>query len=203
MTAFAAGKLHTFRVKTLAPALWEKAGADRPLRVVVIAPTPYRHGKGGKLLYRQPAFLICTDLDMPLEQIVQEYLWRWDIEVNHRDEKQIIGVGQAQVWSPQAVNRQPALAVASYSMLLLSAARAFGASAVQTTQPPPKWRGHGPKQRITTQELVQELRNELWSQALEQPEGDSGHFVIDPTSQAKCPEPPLTLPAAVRLAATG
>jgi hypothetical protein len=201
--AFAVGEVRTFRVKTLAPALWEKAGADRPLRVVVIAPTPYRHGKGGKLLYRQPAFLICTDLDMPLEQIVQEYLWRWDIEVNHRDEKQIIGVGQAQVWSPQAVDRQPAFAVASYSMLLLSAARAFGASAVQTTQPPPKWRGHGPKQRITTQELVQELRNELWSQALEQPEGDSGHFVIDPTSQAKCPEPPLTLPAAVRLAATG
>ena len=101
------------------------------------------------------------------------------------------------------MDRQPAFAAATYSMLLLSGARAFGPSAVQAGVPAPKWRCHGPKQRITTQELVQELRNELWSQALEQPEGDCGHFVIDPTSQAKCPESPLPLPAAVRLAATG
>jgi len=200
---FAVGRLHSFRVKNLGPALWEKAGADRPLRVIVIAPTSYRLRKGSKLLYHQPAFLICTDLDMPLEQIVQEYLWRWDIEVNHRDEKQIIGVGQAQVRSPQAVDRQPAFAVASYSMLLLSGARAFGVSAVQANLPPPKWRCGGPKQRITTQELVQELRSELWSQALEQPEGDSGHFVIALTADTKCPEPLLPLLPALLYGTTG
>jgi hypothetical protein len=201
--AFAVGKVHTFRVKTLAPALWEKAGTDRPLRVIVIAPTSYRLRKGSKLLYHQPAFLICTDLNMPLEQILQEYLWRWDIEVNHRDEKQIIGVGQAQVWSPQAVDRQPAFAVATYSMLLLSGARAFGVSAVQAGLPSPKWRCNGPKQRITTNELVQQLRSELWSQALDRMEGDCGHFVIEPTADAKCPKPPLPPPAAVGRRATG
>jgi hypothetical protein len=99
--------------------------------------------------------------------------------------------------------RQPAFAAASYSMLLLSGARAFGASAVQATPPPPKWRCHGPKQRITTQELVQELPSELWRLALEQPEGDSGHLVTEPTADAKCPKPLLPLPAAMRLAATG
>ena len=68
--------------------------ANKPRRLVVIAPVAYRPRKGSKLLYRQPAYLIRTDPDLSLERLVQYYLWRWDIEVNHRDEKQIIGVGQ-------------------------------------------------------------------------------------------------------------
>lgn len=47
------------------------------------------------MLYRQPAFLVCTDPQMTLEDLLQDYLWRWDIEVNFRDEKTIMGVGQA------------------------------------------------------------------------------------------------------------
>jgi len=39
--------------------------------------------------------LICTDPDLALEDLLQQYIWRWDIEVNHRDEKTILGVGQA------------------------------------------------------------------------------------------------------------
>jgi hypothetical protein len=48
-----------------------------------------------------------------VQKLVHYCLWRWDVEVNHRDEKQIIGVGQTQVWSPKSVDRQPAFAVAS------------------------------------------------------------------------------------------
>ena len=121
--AYASGKTHTFRVKEIKPVLWRKAGTDLPVRIVVIAPVGYRLRKGGKLLYRQPAYLLCSDLDLPIAELLQYYLWRWDIEVNHRDEKQLIGVGQAQVWSRQSVDRQPALAVASYAYLLLAALR--------------------------------------------------------------------------------
>jgi hypothetical protein len=115
VSAFAAGKRHTFRVKTLGPVLWKKAGAAQPLRLVVIAPVGYRLRKNSRILYRQPAFLICTDPDLPLDQLLQHYIWRWEIEVNHRDEKQIIGVGEAQVRAAQSVERQPAFAVACYS----------------------------------------------------------------------------------------
>jgi len=62
--AFAAGKRHEFRIKTIGPVLWRKAGADLPLRVVVIAPLGYRLRKGSRMLYRQPAYLICTDPDL-------------------------------------------------------------------------------------------------------------------------------------------
>lgn len=85
--------MNTFRVKTITPVLWKNAGPDNHLRMVVIAPFGYRPRKGSRLLYRQPAHLICPDPDLPLDQLIQYYLWRWDIEMNHRDEKQILGVG--------------------------------------------------------------------------------------------------------------
>ena len=53
--AFAAGKRHRFKIKTMAPVLWRKAGADKKLRIIVITPLGYRLRKASKLLYRQPA----------------------------------------------------------------------------------------------------------------------------------------------------
>jgi len=201
--AYGAGKVHTFRVKTIAPVLWRKAGYDRPLRLVVIAPVGYRLRKGGKLLYRQPAYLICTDPDLPLDKLLQYYLWRWDIEVNHRDEKQLIGVGEAQVRSPQSVGRQPAFAVASYSLLLLAAARAFGIDALHTSVPLPKWRSDEQKVRISTQELLQQLRQEVWGHALEHLVDNYDHFAPPAETDTKSAQFALPLASAVLYAATG
>ncbi|MCH8541897.1 MAG: hypothetical protein LAT58_14175, partial [Opitutales bacterium] len=61
------------------------------------ASTPRKPRKGSGRRYTQPAYLICTDPELPIEELLQQYIWRWDIEVNHRDEKTILGVGQAQV----------------------------------------------------------------------------------------------------------
>jgi hypothetical protein len=164
--AYAAGKMHEFRVKTMGPALWKKAGMDRPVRIMVVAPVGYRLRRGSKLLYRQPALLLCTDVQMPDAELLQYYLWRWGVEVNHRDEKQIIGVGQAQVTNEQSAQRQPALAVFSYATLLLAAADTWGVDAIEGPLPPPKWRAKS-SGRLTTQQMVQELRNEVWAKALD------------------------------------
>jgi len=153
VTAFAAGTFHTFRVKTLAPILWKKAGATLPLRLLVIAPVGYRLRKGSRLLFRQPGFLICTDPGLPLAQLLQYYLWRWEIEVNHRDEKQLIGVGEAQVRSPQSADRQPAFAVASYAILLLAAARETHTSVTPASLAPPKWQANQHRLRLSTPTL--------------------------------------------------
>jgi hypothetical protein len=201
--AFASGKRHAFRVKKIGPVLWSKAGAKQPLQLVVIAPVGYRLRKGSKLLYRQPAYLICTDLGLPLEQVIQYYLWRWDIEVNHRDEKQIIGVGEAQVRSPQSVHRQPALAVASYSILLLAAARVFGTDTPRGRLPLPKWQSKRTEQRLSTQELVRQLRSEVWAYAIDRLFPDSDDFVTGLTASTKCPESTLPAVSAMLYAATG
>lgn len=201
--AFGAGKMHSFRVKTMGPMLWKKPGSDYPLRVVVVAPVGYRPRKGSKLLYRKPAYLACTDPDMPLDPFLQRYIWRWDIEVNHRDEKQFIGVGEAQVRSERSVDRQPAFAVASYAILLLAAARAFGPDAVHGTLPPPKWRMNQPKQRLSIQELIRQLRSEVWAHAIDQLDANSDDFVTTVPTDTKPLKLNLPLKSALLYADTG
>jgi len=196
VSAYAAGKMHEFRVKTMGPVLWKKAGMDRPLRIMVVAPVGYRLRQGGKLLYRQPAFLLCTDVQMPDAELLQYYLWRWGVEVNHRDEKQIIGVGQAQVTNEQSAQRQPALAVFSYATLLLAAADTWGVDAIEGQLPPPKWRVKSSGQ-LTTQQMVQELRSEVWAEGLDHLADGAGDFVTLYTDDTKPLELPDNLKSAV------
>jgi hypothetical protein len=163
---WAAGKQHSFKIKTLAPLLWRPATAERKLRLIVIAPLGYRPRKGSRLLYRQPAYLICSDTDISIQEVLQAYVWRWDIEVNFRDEKSLLGVGQAQVRKESSVEKVPLLIVAAYAMLLLAANQAFAATGNPDTIPPPKWRHHRKPGRPSTQSLLNQLRAELWGKAM-------------------------------------
>lgn len=161
---FHGGRFHQIRYKELGPVFWRKGAGRRPLRLIVIAPTGYRLHKLGRLLYRQPAFLLSTDLVSPLEFLIASYLERWQIEINHREEKTTLGLGQAQVRHPRSVPRQPALVVAVYAMLLLAALRAYGPERTADYLPPPKW--GRPGQRPSCLDLVSLLRK----QCLENPE---------------------------------
>lgn len=172
--AFAANQTHLFRVKTLGPVMARISGVATTVRVLVIAPLRYRLRKNGRLLYRQPAYLICTDADLPIERILQEYLWRWDIEVNFRDEKTLLGVSEAQVRQPETVRRQPAGMVGAYALLLLAAHDVYGHDRLPPSVPLPKWRRDEPPRRPTTGLLLSQLRVELWSRCL-RPESLS-HF---------------------------
>jgi hypothetical protein len=163
--ARASGKWRDFEVKTLSPVRWRAAG-DMDLRLVVIRPVGYRLRKGARRLYTQPAYLICTDPDLPLEDLLQEYIWRWDIEINHRDEKTILGVGQAQVRNETSVENVPAIAVAAYAMLHVAAINAYGPGGKPAVIPEAKWRSPGKKHRPSTQDLINELRRELWALAI-------------------------------------
>lgn len=165
IAAFAAGKTHQFKIKTMTPLRWRSAGKEHDLRLIVIAPLGYKLTKHSKTLYRKPAFLICTDPNPDVQQIIQAYVWRWDIEVNFRDEKTIIGVGEAQVRHINSVEKVPALAVAAYAMLLTAATNAYGPTGQPDTLPAPKWRRKN-SLRASTQSLIQQLRHEVWAEAL-------------------------------------
>jgi hypothetical protein len=171
---FAVGKFHDFRIKNLGPVLWPSAGPHCPLRLIVIAPLAYRLRKGSRLLYRQPAYLLCTDPNADLTAIVQAYVARWDIEVNFRDEKQLLGLGQAQVRTPTAVQYHLARVAIAYAFLLLAAARAFGPNGHPDALPPALWRKRLPGPRASTAELIRLLRHELWADALNRP--NFSHF---------------------------
>lgn len=165
LDAYAAGKIHTFKVKTMSPLRWRSAGAEHNLRLIVIAPLAYRLTKNSKTLYRKPAFLICTDPNADIQQIIQTYIWRWDIEVNFRDEKTLLGLGEAQIRNPRSVEHVPALAVAAYAMLLTAALNAYGPTGKPDALPAPKWRKRECI-RASTQTLIQHLRHEVWAEAL-------------------------------------
>jgi hypothetical protein len=162
---FAAGKTHQFKIKTLSPLRWRAAGKAHDLRLIVIAPLGYRLTMHSRLLYRKAAYLICTDPAAPIQQVLQAYVWRWDIEVNFRDEKTLLGVGQAQVRHEHSVENVPALAVGAYAMLLTSATLAYGPTGKPDALPPPKWqRTQTP--RASTQSLINHLRHEVWARAI-------------------------------------
>ena len=162
----AAGKIREFQIKTVAPLRWRGAGKRHNLRLVVVRPLAYRPGKNAKTLYRQPAYLICTDCDLSLEKILQYYVWRWEIEVNFRDEKTLIGAGQAQVRAPEAVEKAPQLVVAAYAYMLLAADLAPEKTKNNIQQP--KWRKAKPNARFTTGQCISALRSQLWGLSIKQ-----------------------------------
>jgi hypothetical protein len=164
--AFAAGEHREFKVKCQKQVLWQVAGQKKILQLVVIAPLGYRLRQGGKLLYRQPAYIICTDPTLAIEKLLQAYLWRWDIEVNFRDEKTLLGLGQAQVRNACSVQKAPALTVVAYASLLLAAINTFGANHPHHLLPPPKWYQQRRNSRPSTALLINILRYEIWSDGL-------------------------------------
>jgi hypothetical protein len=160
------GAPHQMRVKRVGPVLWRAAGLGHVLQVVIIAPLSYRLRKNSKQLYHRPAFLICTEAELDLRSLVQDYIQRCDIELNFREEKTLLGVGQAQVRNAHSVEAVPALQVASYSMLLLAALRIGDGRDGAGLVPTPKWNNSSPAPRTTTPRAINQLRAELWGRAL-------------------------------------
>lgn len=161
---FYGGKRRKIRYKEVSLVLWRGGAKRRLLRLFVLAPTPYRKRKSSRLYYRQPAYLLTSLLRGSTCRLLQIYFDRWQIEVNHRDEKDTLGVGQAQFWNPVSVPKQPALAVASYSALLLASLKAFGPDRCDAYAPLPKWRRKS--KRPSCLDLITLLRKE----AVEHPE---------------------------------
>jgi hypothetical protein len=159
------GITHELSYKRRQNIMWRTAGAHQVLQLIVIKPLAYRPRKGARLQYRDPAFLICTDPMLDTRQVIEAYFQRWDIEVNFREEKTLLGVGQAQVRAEKSVESVPAFTVAAYGMLLVSAQRAFGDSNVGLL-PQPSWAESSKGSRTSTQQLIHQIRAEVWGRGL-------------------------------------
>jgi len=166
--AYAAGKRHHFEVKAMPRVRWKGTG-ERTVQVVIIRPLAYRPRKGARLLYRNPVYLLCTDLNLNLSQLVQSYLWRWEIELNFKEEKTAIGVGEAEVRTAHSVENVPALIVAAYAYMLLAGT---DKRVEQKTLPRPKWQKNLPNERISAQQMRNVFRSQLWKIAVEENKTD-------------------------------
>ncbi len=81
---FYGGKRRKIRYKEVAEVYWQRGAKRRPLRLIVIAPTPYRKSQSKKLYYRDPAYLLTTDLRSSSKQLLQIYFDRWQIGVSRQ-----------------------------------------------------------------------------------------------------------------------
>jgi len=153
------GRRRKIRYKEVKNVLWQRGAGKKRLRLFVLAPQPYKMSPHSRMLYRQPAYLLATAKGAGAKTLIQAYLDRSQIEVNHREEKDSLGVGQAQVRSAKSVPRQPAFAVAAYSMLLLAAIQEFGPGRAEAFVPLPKWRKHA--KRPSALDLITLLRQEI------------------------------------------
>lgn len=161
--AFAAGKRHHFEVKVIGSVRWKGTG-KRDVQVVVIRPLAYRPRKGSRLLYRNPVYLLCTDPNLDLEQLIQAYVWRWEIELNFKEEKTAVGVGEAEVRTKQSVESAPALVVAAYAYMLLAGTD----ERVKTKAlPRPKWQKALESERTSSQQMRNLFRTQLWKIAID------------------------------------
>lgn len=165
VNAWAAGKTHKFNLKVIKNIRWRSAGAAHDLQLVVIRPLGYRLTKNSKVLYRKPAYLICTDPKLNIEKLLQSYLWRWEIEVNFREEKTLLGCGQAQVINPESAAAVPAFVVAMYSFLHIAKFRSIKISNTKTI-PRPKWYLKQSDKRYTSGDLLNDFRAQLWAKAI-------------------------------------
>lgn len=120
VSGWAAGKKHTFNVKVIRSLKWRTAGQGHTFQLMVIRPLSYRLKNGGKLLYRRPAYLVCSDNDLDMGTLLQAYLWRWEIEVNFRDEKTTNGCGEAQVRNEISAVKVPQFVVAMHAYIHLA-----------------------------------------------------------------------------------
>lgn len=156
---FFGGKKRRLRFKEIPDIFWRSGAKRRPLRLFVIEGVPYRVRKTGKLHRRDPGFLLTTLTHGHTKELIQLYFDRWQIEVNHREEKNTLGIGQAQLHNYTAVPKQPALVVAGYGALLLASLQAYGPGRTDAYNPLPRWRKNA--SRPSCLDLVNLLRKQI------------------------------------------
>ena len=89
--------------------------------------------------------------------------------MNHREEKSLMGVGQAQVRSVKSVGRVPQFVVAIYSFLLLASLKAFGPKRTDDYPPLPKWRKAEAVHRPSISDIMARFRQEMMVSVMEEP----------------------------------
>lgn len=157
---FFGGQWREVRYKEVSSVLWRRGAGRKRLRLIVVAPVAYQLSPGMPRYYREPAYLLVTDeTNISTHDALQCYFDRWQIEVNHRDEKQHIGLVDAQVWNDKSVDRLPAFMVAAYAFLLLASLQAFGPTRTDAYLQPPKWQRRC-RRRPSCLDLLTKLREE-------------------------------------------
>lgn len=137
---------------------WQRGAQKRPLRNIVVYGVKYRRNKNGYTNYREPIYLLTTSYFLNTKTIIQYYLFRWEIEVTHRELKNNLGISQAQVVNEVSVKRCPQVVALANSIVHL-AHILLEEEDNSSYLPPPKWDKN--RKRISLEYLRRRIRKEL------------------------------------------
>lgn len=75
-TLFHGGCYRQVRYKEKTKIYWQGGAKKRAVRLLVVEPVGYRTSKNGRPYYRQPAYLLTSDLKTPAALLLQDYFDR-------------------------------------------------------------------------------------------------------------------------------
>ena len=159
---FYGGKRRKIRYKEVQGVYWQRGAGQQVLRLIVVAPHSLSQEQEQTLVLSRPG--LCADQrPAELRQAAVADLLRSlaDRSESSRGED-TLGIGQAQLWNVTSVPKQPVLAVAAYSALLLASHLAFGADRGKHYAQLPKWRRNA--RRPSCLDLITLLRKEMAQQ---------------------------------------
>ena len=129
---------------------------------------------------RKKGILSFSDVRIAIEKIM------------FKEEKQLFGLGQAQVRRPPSVSTAPAVCIASYAGLRLAGLRVFGFNKTPLASSVPKWRNGKRHPRMTTGDLLRQLRHEAAARSLVRAHFSDFSFRLPPKEKpAQLPTPAL------------
>ena len=155
---FRAGKDRMTHCKIIRQVYWRTVTKRIPLTLIVLKKIPY-HPRKGHISYREPGFIFVIGREIEPKAAIQAYHDHLCIELNIKEEKSIIGVGEAQVSNEKSVKRQPAFAVCAYSALLLSSVITYQDLMTPQLVLLPSWRKQVTRPSIRM--LIRQLKKEL------------------------------------------
>lgn len=107
-------------------ALWYHGGMPTvPLRWVLI------RDPEGKF---DPQALLCTDQDIAPQQIIEWFVWRWQLEVTFHEARAHLGVETQRQWSDLAIARTTPALLGLFSLVTLAARQFLGEETLPTRQ---------------------------------------------------------------------
>lgn len=89
------GPRRTLRYQERHDVLWRGGAQTRRLRLLVVAPSPSCRSRTGRRYCRRAVYLLTSDRTTPAVDLLQVYLNRCEIEVNHCEEKATLGLGRS------------------------------------------------------------------------------------------------------------
>jgi hypothetical protein len=94
---------------------------------------------------------------LDIETLLQAYLWRWEIEVNFRDEKSTNGFGEAKVRNEMAAVKVPQFVVAMHAFVHL-ADHFLNKLDCTTALPKAKWEQNNKQLRASTNNILNNFK---------------------------------------------